>query len=143
MAAGRAAEPPEPALPPGPDAPAPELQGGADGVLGVPPPWLEPEAATGAVRAVAPAKASWVPERISADDIHAGLLSALGAVAGAASALALGWAAKLVMGAASGGANVAAAAAWRWSSDDHAATGASTQNSEPNSWDPQLRATTA
>ena len=41
-----------------------------------------------------------------------------------ASALALGWAAKLVTGAASGCANVAAVAAWRWSSDDDAATGA-------------------
>ena len=130
MATGTPAAPPEPALPPGPDAPAPELHGGAVGLPGAPPPpWLERGAAAGAMlRAVSLARALWVMEPSSAGNVHAGLLRLvdasewlLRAVAGASAA---GRAEKPVAGAASGCANVAAVAAWRWSSDDDAATGA-------------------
>ena len=98
MATGRPAAPPEPALPPGPDAPVPELQGGALGVRGVAPPWLESGAAALAgealLRAVSMAKALGALEPSSAGEVHGegllrlprasgGLMAAAGASAAA------------------------------------------------------------
>ena len=76
----RAAELPEPALPPGADEPEPEAQGGTVGVRGAPPPpWLEPGAALLLLtRALLPTPA---PSR--ADEVHAGLLRGAAGASGA------------------------------------------------------------